>query len=146
MLKVMTIVGTRPELIKMSRVIAEFDPSGNLLLYSNTQVPFLHKREFAELLGIDPGRIRIVQPPIGGGFGSKLDIYPFEPICILLAKATRTAAEALGLKVFSQRPSDSVTGILYPDGVDDKFRKVHVKSRQARELQLDRLFSMLRML
>lgn len=25
MLKVMTIVGTRPELIKMSRVIAEFD-------------------------------------------------------------------------------------------------------------------------
>ena len=30
MLKVMTIVGTRPELIKMSRVIAEFD-SGGLL-------------------------------------------------------------------------------------------------------------------
>ena len=25
MLKVMTVVGTRPELIKMSRVIAEFD-------------------------------------------------------------------------------------------------------------------------
>ena len=42
----------------------------------------------------------------------------------LLAKATRTAAEALGLKVFSKRPSDSVTGLLYPDGVDDSFRKV----------------------
>jgi len=73
----------------VSGVIAEFDPSGNLLLYSNTQVPFLHKREFAELLGIDPGRIRIIQPPIGGGFGSKLDIYPFEPIAIFLAKITR---------------------------------------------------------
>jgi xanthine dehydrogenase molybdenum-binding subunit len=73
----------------VSGVIAEFDPSGNLLLYSNTQVPFLHKREFAELLGIDPGRIRIIQPPIGGGFGSKLDIYPFEPIAIFLAKLTR---------------------------------------------------------
>jgi xanthine dehydrogenase molybdenum-binding subunit len=73
----------------VSGVIAEFDPSGNLLLHSNTQVPFLHKREFAELLGIDPGRIRIVQPPIGGGFGSKLDIYPFEPIAIFLARITR---------------------------------------------------------
>jgi xanthine dehydrogenase molybdenum-binding subunit len=73
----------------VSGVIAEFDPGGNLLLYSNTQVPFLHKREFAELLGIDPGRIRIIQPPIGGGFGSKLDIYPFEPIAIFLAKITK---------------------------------------------------------
>lgn len=73
----------------VSGVIAEFDPGGNLLLYSNTQVPFLHKREFAELLGIDPARVRIIQPPIGGGFGSKLDIYPFEPIAIFLAKITR---------------------------------------------------------
>ena len=73
----------------VSGVIADFDPAGNLLLYSNTQVPFLHKREFAELLGIDPGRIRIIQPPIGGGFGSKLDIYPFEPIAIFLAKITQ---------------------------------------------------------
>ncbi len=73
----------------VSGVIAEFDASGNLLLYSNTQVPFLHKREFADLLGIDPGRIRIIQPPIGGGFGSKLDIYPFEPIAIFLARITK---------------------------------------------------------
>jgi CO/xanthine dehydrogenase Mo-binding subunit len=73
----------------VSGVIAEFDASENLILYSNTQVPFLHKREFAELLGMDPGRIRIIQPPIGGGFGSKLDIYPFEPIAIYLAKITR---------------------------------------------------------
>ena len=72
----------------VSGVIAEFDAKGSLLLYSNTQVPFLHKREFAEILGMDPGRIRIIQPPIGGGFGSKLDIYPFEVICVYLARAT----------------------------------------------------------
>jgi xanthine dehydrogenase molybdenum-binding subunit len=73
----------------VSGIIADFDASGNLTLWSNTQVPFLHKREFAQLLDIDPARIRIIQPPIGGGFGSKLDIYPFEPIAIFLAKATR---------------------------------------------------------
>jgi CO/xanthine dehydrogenase Mo-binding subunit len=74
----------------VSGIIADFEPSsGNLTLYSNTQVPFLHKREFSEVLGMDPGRIRIIQPPIGGGFGSKLDIYPFEPIAVYLAKASR---------------------------------------------------------
>ncbi|MBK7059727.1 MAG: molybdopterin-dependent oxidoreductase [Rubrivivax sp.] len=72
----------------VSGVIAEFDARGNLLLYSNTQVPFLHKREFAEIFRMDPGRIRIIQPPIGGGFGSKLDIYPFEIISVYLARAT----------------------------------------------------------
>ncbi len=72
----------------VSGVIAEFDQNGHLLLHSNTQVPFLHKREFADMLGMDPGEIRIIQPPIGGGFGSKLDIYPFEPIAIFLAKIT----------------------------------------------------------
>ena len=73
----------------VSGIIVDFDASGNLTLWSNTQVPFLHKREFAQLLDIDPARIRIIQPPIGGGFGSKLDIYPFEPIAIFLARATR---------------------------------------------------------
>ncbi len=73
----------------VSGIIATFEPNGNLLLYSNTQVPFLHKREFAQVLGMKPDQIRIIQPPIGGGFGSKLDIYPFEPICIFLAQAAK---------------------------------------------------------
>jgi len=41
----------------------------------------------------------------------------------LLAKATREACEALGMNVFSRQPSDSVTCIVYPPGVDDAFRK-----------------------
>ena len=42
----------------------------------------------------------------------------------MLAKAFRAAAPKMGMKVFSQQPSDSVTGLLYPEGVDDGFRKV----------------------
>lgn len=37
----------------------------------------------------------------------------------LLAKATRSAAEALGLKVFAKDPVDSVTAILVPEGVNE---------------------------
>ncbi len=37
----------------------------------------------------------------------------------LLAKATRAAAEALGMKVYAADPVDSVTAMLVPDGVDE---------------------------
>jgi aspartate aminotransferase-like enzyme len=36
------------------------------------------------------------------------------------ASAVRHAAVAMGLKVFSSSPVDSVTGIVYPEGFDDK--------------------------
>ncbi|MEX2212604.1 MAG: alanine--glyoxylate aminotransferase family protein [Phycisphaeraceae bacterium] len=40
-----------------------------------------------------------------------------------LAAATRAALTAIGLKLISKTPADSVTGAFYPDGVDDsKFR------------------------
>lgn len=42
----------------------------------------------------------------------------------VLARATRAAAEALGLEVYASDPVDSVTALLLPDGVDEgKLRK-----------------------
>ena len=42
----------------------------------------------------------------------------------MLARATRAAAEAMGLKLFAADPVDSVTGIWVPEGVDEgKLRK-----------------------
>jgi xanthine dehydrogenase molybdenum-binding subunit len=69
-----------------SNITAKFDQlDGRLTLWSSTQVPFLYQRDIAHALKMDPSKIRIIQPVIGGGFGSKLDMYPFEPICALLA-------------------------------------------------------------
>ncbi|MFQ5491638.1 MAG: pyridoxal-phosphate-dependent aminotransferase family protein [Phycisphaerae bacterium] len=43
----------------------------------------------------------------------------------LMARATRSAALAMGLKVFAADPVDSVTGLVVPDGVDEgKLRKM----------------------
>jgi UDP-N-acetyl-L-fucosamine synthase len=53
MLKVMTIVGTRPELIKMSRVIAEFDLHTNhILVHSGQNYDYELNQLFFEDLGI----------------------------------------------------------------------------------------------
>lgn len=69
-----------------SNITAEFSNlDGRLTLWSSTQVPFLYQRDIAHALKMDPSKIRIIQPVIGGGFGSKLDMHPFEPICALLA-------------------------------------------------------------
>lgn len=69
-----------------SNITANFNQlDGRLTLWSSTQVPFLYQRDIAHALKMDPSKIRIIQPAIGGGFGSKLDMYPFEPICALLA-------------------------------------------------------------
>jgi CO/xanthine dehydrogenase Mo-binding subunit len=71
-----------------SGIIADFDPDGRLTLYSLTQVPFLYKHDLSGIIGVPAEKIRIVQPPIGGAFGSKLDVHPFEPICVFLAQKT----------------------------------------------------------
>ena len=69
--------------------IADFDTNGKLTIYSQTQYPYNFKMDLGPTLGIHPGDIRVIQPPVGGAFGSKLDVYPFEPICALLAKKCR---------------------------------------------------------
>jgi xanthine dehydrogenase molybdenum-binding subunit len=70
-------------------VVADYDANGKLTIYTQTQYPYNYKMDLAPALGIHPGDIRVIQPPVGGAFGSKLDVYPFEPICALLAKATQ---------------------------------------------------------
>lgn len=75
-----------------SGCIAQFDMQNNLTFYSNTQIPSLAQNDFVEALnafGLKNRRVRIIQAVIGGGFGSKLDTYPYEYIAILLALKTR---------------------------------------------------------
>jgi len=69
-------------------IVASFDTRGNLTLHSVTQVPFLYRRDMARIVGVPPEKIRVIQVTIGGGFGSKLDIYPYEPIAVHLARKT----------------------------------------------------------
>ncbi len=46
-------------------------PDGELTVVASTQSPFRDRMEIAHALGMDPGRIRVVAPFLGGGFGGK---------------------------------------------------------------------------
>ncbi|HTC07389.1 MAG TPA: xanthine dehydrogenase family protein molybdopterin-binding subunit [Acetobacteraceae bacterium] len=51
-----------------------------LLVYSSTQLPHIVRTGLAECLGLDQGRLRVVAPDVGGGFGYK-GILLAEEIC-----------------------------------------------------------------
>ena len=54
--------------------LAEWDSSGSLTLHASLQMLGCNVQELADCLGIEPARVRIVAPYVGGGFGSKLGI------------------------------------------------------------------------
>jgi aerobic carbon-monoxide dehydrogenase large subunit len=53
-------------------VIAEWDTRlEQLIMHSATQMPHIVRSGLAECLGLDHGRVRIISPDVGGGFGYK---------------------------------------------------------------------------
>ncbi|RLB36177.1 MAG: xanthine dehydrogenase family protein molybdopterin-binding subunit [Deltaproteobacteria bacterium] len=81
-----------------SGCVAEFDMNNNLTLYSQTNVPFLGKQRIVEYLrniGLKGSRVRVVNPIVGGSFGTKLDTDIYEFIAVQLALRTRKPVKIL---------------------------------------------------
>lgn len=53
--------------------------AGKIVVVSSTQLPHICRRVCGQALGIDWGKIRVIKPYIGGGFGNKQDIL-YEPL------------------------------------------------------------------
>lgn len=63
-------------------VVAFYDTRlEQLTLYSATQMPHINRAGLAECLGLDQGRIRVIAPDVGGGFGYKGILLP-EEVCL----------------------------------------------------------------
>jgi carbon-monoxide dehydrogenase large subunit len=56
-----------------------------LTLWTSTQVPHLVRTLLPGLVGLPENKVRIIAPEVGGGFGSKLQIYAEEILCAHLA-------------------------------------------------------------
>ena len=68
--------------------LASFDASGNLTVWVPIHFAFMFRKDVSEVLGIPWSKVRVIQPTIGGSFGSKIDTEPFHFICIALAQKT----------------------------------------------------------
>ncbi len=62
-------------------VIAEYKPGEKTLtIWSSTQIPHLLRTQLAAMLGTPEQFVRVITPEVGGGFGSKLNVYPEEAL------------------------------------------------------------------
>lgn len=53
--------------------------SGRIVVVSSTQIPHIVRRVCGQALGIPWGKIRVIKPYIGGGFGNKQEVL-YEPL------------------------------------------------------------------
>jgi 4-hydroxybenzoyl-CoA reductase alpha subunit len=63
-------------------------PGGRLTVWSSTQVPHYLHRELAKVLELDPAKVRVIQPHVGGGFGGKSEPFDLEFCVAKLAMKT----------------------------------------------------------
>ncbi|MDH5280717.1 MAG: xanthine dehydrogenase family protein molybdopterin-binding subunit [Thermoleophilia bacterium] len=75
-----------PNAIEPRGVLAQAGPTDELTLWSATQIPHVLRFALQLVLGIPESKIRVIAPDVGGGFGSKLDVYAEEALAAALAK------------------------------------------------------------
>jgi aerobic carbon-monoxide dehydrogenase large subunit len=59
---------------------------GDLTVYSATQIPHILKVMIAATCGVPEQKVRVIAPAVGGGFGSKLNVYAEELIAVAVAR------------------------------------------------------------
>ena len=75
-------------------VVAEYrKASKNLTVWSSSQIPHLLRNILAALVGLPQHQVRVIVPEVGGGFGSKLNIYPEEMIAAFASMKTGHAVK-----------------------------------------------------
>jgi carbon-monoxide dehydrogenase large subunit len=76
-----------PNAMEPRAVIVQPSPAqGEYTMWTSTQIPHIVKVAMVVATGISESKIRIIAPRVGGGFGSKLQVYAEEALGLLLAK------------------------------------------------------------
>jgi CO/xanthine dehydrogenase Mo-binding subunit len=63
--------------------VADYDPTGQLTVYSSAQHPFMVRHDLAEVFDLPLNSVRVIVPFVGGGYGSKsyTKIEPLTAAC-----------------------------------------------------------------
>jgi len=76
-----------PNAIEPRGVLVQPVPAqGEYTLWSATQIPHILRVLLAMTLGIPEAKLRVIAPDVGGGFGSKLNVYAEEQLALALAR------------------------------------------------------------
>jgi carbon-monoxide dehydrogenase large subunit len=84
-----------PNAIEPRVALAEYDAGNDsLTLWNTSQNPHVARLVIAAFVGMAPEhKLRVIAPDVGGGFGSKIFIYPEEVVCLWAARKTGRAVK-----------------------------------------------------
>lgn len=68
--------------------VARCDPDGRITLWTSTQVPYIVQCLLAATLQMRENDIRVIKPAVGGGFGGKMELRPWEFCAAFMARRT----------------------------------------------------------
>jgi len=74
-----------PNAMEPRSVVAKFE-AGELTMWTSTQIPHFVQLILSVNLGLSQNKVRVIAPEVGGGFGSKLQVYAEELLVAHLAK------------------------------------------------------------
>ncbi len=74
-----------PNAMEPRSVVAKFE-AGELTMWTSTQIPHFVQLITSLNLGLSQNKVRVIAPEVGGGFGSKLQVYAEELLVAHLAK------------------------------------------------------------
>jgi len=76
-----------PTAMETRGVVAEWRAADRQLnIYTSTQIPHLVRTLVAGMLALEENRVRVITPEVGGGFGSKLNVYAEEALMGFVAQ------------------------------------------------------------
>ena len=76
-----------PTAIEPRAVLVQPLPAnGEFTMWTSTQVPHIARVTLSGVLGIPEAKLRVIAPDVGGGFGSKLNVYAEEALALGLAR------------------------------------------------------------
>jgi carbon-monoxide dehydrogenase large subunit len=80
-----------PNAIEPRAAIAEYDTgTGHFTLWNTSQNPHVARLVIAAFIGMAPEhQLRVIAPDVGGGFGSKIFIYPEEVVALWAARRVK---------------------------------------------------------
>jgi len=78
-----------PAAMETRGVVAEYRKADKTLtIWSSSQIPHLLRNILAAQVGLPQHQVRVIVPEVGGGFGSKLNVYPEEIVAAFAAMKT----------------------------------------------------------
>jgi carbon-monoxide dehydrogenase large subunit len=76
-----------PTAMEPRGVVAHYEPGkGTMTIWSSTQNPHILRTMIAAMIGQGQDQVRAIAPEVGGGFGSKINIYGEEYVAAAISK------------------------------------------------------------